>query len=211
MNDMFSHDERIERLINRKLDGELTHEERLELDRALIRSPQHQRMLEELQCIDAVCAESIRADVEADSGKPVEIYRPVAHVPFPNRKPSRYWWVIPGGIAACLAWFSVSGGLIGLGTGGPTAMGPGGSTVIDGSSLTDGRDLARFGQSSILRPVSATSLPPWTGGVSDDRRNTGVYWVVGSDGNIYLIELDRIQSYRRPRSSRPGLHALNDL
>ena len=40
-------DERLERLINRKLDGELSEAESLELDKLLIRSPEGRAMLEE--------------------------------------------------------------------------------------------------------------------------------------------------------------------
>ena len=46
-------DERTERLITRKLDGELTEAESLELDKALVRSPEARSLLEDYERTDA--------------------------------------------------------------------------------------------------------------------------------------------------------------
>jgi len=54
-------DERTERLINRKLDGELAEGESLELDKRLIRSPEARALLEEQRRIDALAADSLQA------------------------------------------------------------------------------------------------------------------------------------------------------
>ena len=53
-------EERTERLINRKLDGELTEAESLELDKRLIRSPEARALLAERQRLDALAAESLQ-------------------------------------------------------------------------------------------------------------------------------------------------------
>ena len=53
-------DERLERLISRKLDGELTEAESLELDKLLIRSPEGRAILEEQEQLDLLASESLR-------------------------------------------------------------------------------------------------------------------------------------------------------
>ncbi|UCD29358.1 MAG: hypothetical protein JSV03_02425 [Planctomycetota bacterium] len=52
-------DERTELLINRKLDGELSRAESLELDKLLIRSPEARALLEEYQGNDSLAAETL--------------------------------------------------------------------------------------------------------------------------------------------------------
>ncbi|MBP7936261.1 MAG: hypothetical protein KA354_16590 [Phycisphaerae bacterium] len=59
-------DERLERLINRKLDGELSEAESLELDKLLIRSPEGRAMLEEQGRLDRLAGVSLRAALGGD-------------------------------------------------------------------------------------------------------------------------------------------------
>jgi len=47
-------DERTEQLINRRLDGELTSDEQLELNKRLIRSPEARALIEDYQKMDAL-------------------------------------------------------------------------------------------------------------------------------------------------------------
>lgn len=54
-------DDRIQRLINRRLDGELNGDESLELDKTLIRSPEVRRELDELQRIDRLAGDAVRS------------------------------------------------------------------------------------------------------------------------------------------------------
>jgi anti-sigma factor RsiW len=54
-------DERIEHLINRKLDGELTDAESLELDKAVIRDPRARLLLEEYERLDGAAHAAIQA------------------------------------------------------------------------------------------------------------------------------------------------------
>ena len=54
-------DERTEQLINRRLDGEITEEESLELDKRLIRSPEARAYLEEQVRINALAGEALQA------------------------------------------------------------------------------------------------------------------------------------------------------
>jgi anti-sigma factor RsiW len=56
-------DERTEQLINRRLDGEITEEESLDLDKRLIRSPEARTYLEEQVRIDSLAGEALRGVV----------------------------------------------------------------------------------------------------------------------------------------------------
>ncbi len=93
-------DDHLERLISRKLDGELTRDESLELDKCLIRDPAAQQSLEESERIDRltetlldeVCAVRDEALLPATS-------RTVA------RRRMRWFGAIPAAAAACVALF----------------------------------------------------------------------------------------------------------
>ncbi len=52
--------ERLEQLINRRLDGELTESESLELDKMLIRSPEARALFEDYQQMDSLAGECLR-------------------------------------------------------------------------------------------------------------------------------------------------------
>jgi anti-sigma factor RsiW len=66
-------DERTEHLISRRLDGEITGEESLELDRLLIRSPEARTWMEACERQDRLAAETLHAalpgDVQTDRGE----------------------------------------------------------------------------------------------------------------------------------------------
>jgi len=62
-------DEQTERLINRRLDGELDDAERLELDKQLIRSPELRETFDELQRIDILAAETLNALLDSRGPK----------------------------------------------------------------------------------------------------------------------------------------------
>jgi anti-sigma factor RsiW len=54
-------DERTEQLINRRLDGELTDAESLELDRLLIRSPEARHLMEQYHRMDSHAGQALRS------------------------------------------------------------------------------------------------------------------------------------------------------
>jgi anti-sigma factor RsiW len=62
-------DERTERLINRRLDGEITGQESLELDKLLIRNPEARAYLEDLQRQDVLAGRVLRATLDPDNAK----------------------------------------------------------------------------------------------------------------------------------------------
>lgn len=91
-------DEQFERLISRKLDGELTEAESLELDRRLIRDPARQRYLEQSVELDALAAAAIQEACAAHC-EPL-VVESVA----PARGRGRVWiGAGPLAAAACLA------------------------------------------------------------------------------------------------------------
>ncbi len=180
--------ERIEHLINRKLDGELTEEERLELDRALIRSPAHRRMLEQSQRIDAACPGVLRELVQAGSAE----YEFVE--PSPISRPPRFqraWWLVPAAMAACVGWLVVMEPSDISGTVERSSF-PARSFVEQNPLVFPPSTVPGVGSTGYLRPVSMRQ------GITDGRRDTSVFGVIGDDGNVYLIEVDRLQTYHRP-------------
>ncbi|MCH7840741.1 MAG: hypothetical protein IID38_10975, partial [Planctomycetes bacterium] len=93
----------MERLISRRLDGELTEDENLELDRELLRNPQAHRLMEEVRqmneragaALSQVIGDRVTAlDPSSIPGRD-ETTRLLRHRP--------WRWLIPGAIAAALA------------------------------------------------------------------------------------------------------------
>jgi anti-sigma factor RsiW len=90
---MASHDERIESLMNRSLDRDLSEAEQLELDRTLIRSPEIRREYEQMRRIDSLAAEALRAMVPEDQGTPVP--NPEAGARRSQGGARKLWWLLP--------------------------------------------------------------------------------------------------------------------
>ena len=94
-----SHDH-LERLINRKLDNELTEDESLELDKCLIRDPATRQSLEESERIDRLTA----ALLEEVCAVQDEVVVPAA-IRTSNGRRMRWIGAVPAAAAACLALF----------------------------------------------------------------------------------------------------------
>jgi hypothetical protein len=95
---MYRPDDRLESLISRRLDGELSDTESLELDKWLIRDAEARRCYEELARIDLLASEVLssacaeRSEVFSDGVRPTRILRR-----------SAWWGLISMAAAACLA------------------------------------------------------------------------------------------------------------
>ena len=198
-------DERIELLITRKLDGTITDEERLELDRALIRSPEHRRLLERSELIDALCAEALHSEFRRPRNGDVSSIIAKADR---TRRPSRYWWCLPAALAACLALILVSGWFVDGGRERPSLAERGPLPASRAPRPLDPRPshLAN----GTVKPEHMRRVI--TGAdVMNRHRDTSVYGIVGEDGRIYLIEFERTRTYRYPfgnagiRVARKGL------
>lgn len=91
-------DDRLEHLISRKLDGELSEGEALELDKSLIRDVDARRYFEEVAKIDVWAAEELnRACVPT-----VQIVPPERSRTWRGRR-SAWWALVPAAAAACIA------------------------------------------------------------------------------------------------------------
>jgi anti-sigma factor RsiW len=96
-------DERTERLINRKLDGEITPDEELELNKILIRSPATRALLERSAGYDELARAALRQELGEYTPPRLEVVAGGA-LPVPRVARRRSWWsgVSGGALAACL-------------------------------------------------------------------------------------------------------------
>lgn len=191
--------ERIEHLINRKLDGELTGNERSELDRALMTSPEHRAMLDLSQRIDAMCAETIAEGVGVNAHDAASVVEARASL----ARPRGWWWAMPAALAACVGWLAFSAPL-------STPSADNGIQLVEGDPVS-GASLGELTPaSSAVGALEGNGSPgairqaSTRGRTLDRRRDTELLGVMGGDGRIYLIEVTRTQAYSRP-SARSGV------
>lgn len=195
-------DDHLERLISRKLDGELSADESLELDKHLIRDPSAQQLFEESERIDEL-ARVFLGEVCAESEERVHV---AASAQEPTRR-RRWIGVVPAIAAACLALF------IAWPMFSPTE--PEQDTIVDGGPLPGARPEAppatvpnevpdvlsrpalarsddRFGG---LRPLRETGTRLDYYGVLDEKTN-----------ELFLLEVrHQTTAQRRGRFDRRGL------
>ena len=190
----------IERLIVRCLDGELRENEQLLLNRELIRNPEARRLMDECKRIDELAAAAIGHELGEDR-------MPLDPLTLPNRAESqpfrhyhRGWWLVPGAIAAALLAIFVARF--------PTVA-PSATSVVD-----NGRQ-----HPNVVRPQIIPSVPQQgvmrTVGTNPAsiKRDTGreILGVVGDDGSIYWIEVDRIRTIKRPRQGSAAGWAVGNM
>ena len=193
------HGEDIERLISRHLDGDLSPDEKLQLDRAVLRDPETRRLLEESQRIDALASAAL-SEVVSDAEPafdPLELARPLPQTSRSGYR--RAWWLMPGAIAAgFLLLFAVRSSVTPLVTEGPMVRsGPVVTRALDEAPkvLEPGTiDLASYGPQRIKRHT--------------DRELIGI---VGEDGNVYWLEIDRVKTLKGPLPTSPKRGVLGDM
>ncbi|HEY3242682.1 MAG TPA: hypothetical protein VGM03_04950 [Phycisphaerae bacterium] len=200
----------IERLIVRKLDGELSADEQLALDRAVLRDPEARRMLEDYQQIDALAAQILDerlSGAAATANGELRIAQDGAERPIksqsarrlpaatgnPQSRYSRWWWLLPAAAAAALFVPLM------LRTTTPTALQP--AVVIAPQPVVD-EPVPRA-----LQPMPVSSPVRRAASVSDQAIDQDVYYVVGDDGRIYMIEHERQQDFTRERGGARVLPA----
>ncbi|MBI4718192.1 MAG: hypothetical protein HY763_10335 [Planctomycetes bacterium] len=202
--------EHLERLIVRYLDGELSPGEVLELQREVLRNPQARRTLDEYERADALAAEALGQVFGGEAARPrVEVrpsapspHRAIAASPIRSRarRDHRGWWLVPGAIAAALLAMVVPfpGSFRGdeaarekLAGGAPLVVHPAGPGAVPRHGLE-----GASGRAAV--PVRTVA----DGGASSRRisRDTGreVIGVIGDDGNLYWIEVDRTWTIKQP-------------
>jgi hypothetical protein len=182
-------DKDIERLVVRQLDGEITENEQLELNRELIRNPEARRLMEAYARIDGLAAAALGEMLGEDplSFDPAKL--PSKSQPVAARGYHRGWWLVPGAVAAALLAIVVAQF--------PVAWAPD-QPVAEHRPVQPGQMVpVPYGGPSSADIMQNTGLGP---GGRSIRRNTGreVLGVLGDDGNVYWIEIDRIRTIKRP-------------
>lgn len=205
---MASVDKDIEELIVRSLDETLSEDEELRLNRGLVRSPDAQRMMEQYRRIDELAGEVLHDILDRDD-------LPIDPELLPNRAamasvPRRHsgWWLVPGAIAAALLALAVARFPITLSPQSMVVHGPNGSheagPVVD---HLDAISPKRIQPDNIMRNADMGPLAPRIRS-EKDREMIGV---MGDNGNIYWIEVDRIQTIRWPGSGAASRSAPGEM
>jgi len=192
----------VERLIVRRLDDELSAEEEVELDRELMRSPQARRLLDEYRRVDAAAAQAL-GGVLADRGPRFdETDARTGRVWQRNKGRVRAWWLIPGAIAAAWLALSVPSPFSWRDRRAP-------SIVELQSRRPDerGSELRTVGTPELMRNVGNGLFP------ESIKRSTGrnVLGVIGNDGNVYLIEVERVRTLRKPNTPAAAARDMNGV
>ena len=188
----------IERLIVRQLDTELSEDEQLELNRELIRDPEAHQLLQDYQRIDSLAAAALgEALGKGDVG-----FDPAAlltdRAPRRVRHLHRGWWLAIGAVAAALLALMIPQSVLEPADQAAPAIVDSGASGLQPNVALDPLSNRRQAPMRTVGTSSPTRI----------RRDTGrdVVGVVGDDGNIYWIEIDRTRTYKRPprQSGRRG-------
>jgi hypothetical protein len=191
-------DERIERLIIRRLDGELNADEELELDRELLRSPEARRLLEEHEQIDSVAAAALADVIGEDKTVPVgsQVAGPAA-----RRDTGRFWWVLPAAVAAAVAFAVVW--ITPESAGPPVSMQPVKRQVSRGVPV-----VPRVGD-----PYEDSGVYRVNHGL--DQLNRSVdrnrLYILGPDGNLYVVDQQHTRTTTKPRDGSVLRRVAGDL
>ena len=186
----------IERLIVSRLDGALSEDEGLTLDRELIRNPEARSLLDDYKRIDELAASALKRALGSEQ-EPLDFQALPSRKQSPARRPShRGWWLASGAVAAALLALAV------------VRISP---TPSTDRSITENRPIppalttpAMREQPGVMRNASMTPTI---------RRSTGrkIFGVIGDDGNIYWIEVDRTRTFRRPKLEARGRLVAGEL
>ena len=184
-----------ERLIVRSLDGELSEDDELALNRELIRNPEAHRLMAAYRTVDEL---SVAALDEATTGETPEFdaktWTQVDSLKRRTRQGRTWFWLVPGAIAAALLAMVVPRPMSTSVQRPPIVRAPSAPTFNGavGSPFTGGRQ-------DMMRSVRSTPAI---------HRNTGreIIGVVGDDGNLYWIEVERTRTVTLPAgtSSQAG-------
>ena len=185
-------DENLERLIVRSLDGDLSEDEQLNLDRELIRNPDALRLMEEYGSIDSLAVASLEALVCNDDFH-VEAPSEIGAQREPRGRNHRGWMLVSGAIAAALLAIVIPR---------PASLPlEKREAIVQKAAPTTPRDFpeARDLQNQgMMHSVANGVLRPSV------QRRTGrdLIGVIGDDGNLYWIEVERTRTVRFPQRRR---------
>jgi hypothetical protein len=200
-------DRDIEALIVRSLDETLSEDEELRLNRELMRNREARQMLEQYRRIDELAGVALHDALDRD-GLPLDpelLPERTERPPMPRHRAG--WWLVPGAVAAALLALMVARYPItpvqeqttaDRGYAGPEAL-PRIAGPLAGSPEHVQPNDGVMRNAGLRQPVPRV------------RREMGrdVIGVIGENGNIYWIEVDRTQTIRWPSSgpsarSTPG-------
>lgn len=177
--------------IVRQLDGVLGPDEELALKRELIRNPSARRLADEYEQVDRWSRHALDA-VLGEEPKQFDVsgLTEVSPRRRARRSPySRAWWMLPAAIAAAVTFAAVSREVA---TTGPTKLAERPTLSLGSSSVLPENQLT--GDS--VRPASTSFKEPARQLIRDvDRELLGV---IGEDGNIYWLEVDRMRTIHEP-------------
>jgi anti-sigma factor RsiW len=176
-------DERLELLITRKLDGELSSDESLELNRELIRNPHARAMFQDSARIDAESRTALQnAALASTPAAPDGIHtRDIAG--WSRRTAGR--WLAHGAATAIAAGISLA---VLLGLRGPGLVETGRQAIPTGPPPSGSMAQQAVWPSGHAAPINGRR----TGADQLDREVIGVF--DEQSGSLYLLELDQLDS-----------------
>ena len=185
-------DKDIEILISRHLDGELSEEEELDLNRRLIRHPEARRLLEGYQRIDSLAAAALKHAVPDREAPFAPATLTTKGKPRRKLRNHRVLWLLPGAIAAALLAVIVNQATL-PGTSGPRVAEQAPAQPVPVQVVRPPLE----GSNGLMRTVGTTPVPR-----RQIKRSTArdVYGILGEDGRIYWIEVDRTRTIKRPHA-----------
>jgi hypothetical protein len=191
MNDV---ENNIERLIVRALDGEINEDDQLALNRELIRNPDARRLMEEYRRIDEMTASALGETLSNDP-LPLDVAALPEQRAFQDspRNIHRTWWLAVGAVAAALL-AAVSARFF--------VPAPAQPIVVDNTAQPSQvqhiplLNRSYRPQDDVIRNASMNDRPRIKRSAGRD-----AFGIMGDDGNIYWIEVDRIWTLKK---ARPG-------
>jgi hypothetical protein len=184
----------IERLIVRALDGEISEDDQLTLNRELIRNPNARQLMEEYRRIDEMTASALGETLSNDS-LPIDVTTLPDQIETPQlgRSAHRAWWLLVGAVAAAL-----------LATVSARFFVP----ITQQQMITDNtipqhnvprilpEQRSYYPQDGVIRNASMNDKP-------SVKRSAGrdAFGIMGDDGNLYWIEVDRVWTLKK---AQPG-------
>lgn len=195
MNDV---DKNIERLIARSLDGEITDDEQLALNRELIRNPEANRLMEEYLRMDALTAAALRDVMDVDALPLDPDLLPDRPAWKPTHRHRNHWWLIGGAVAAALL-AAVTARL---------------TAPVEHAGMQTHRNTVPIPQvaqrsqpdDDIMRHTSMNANPRVQRSAGKD-----VFGVMGDDGTLYWIEVDRVWTLKRAQPGSVAGRSRNEL
>lgn len=192
--------EHLERLMIRSLDGALSEDDELSLNRELIRNPEARRLMAAYRAVDELSAAALNEVTNGETPVFDALTWTRAVTSKRRGRQVRTWfWLAPGAIAAALLAMIVPR-LTPTNVERPLGVRSPSTSTFDGvlgSPFTGG-------QQDLMHSVRTTPAI---------HRNTGreIIGVVGDDGNLYWIEVERTRTVTLPATSNSRAGTLNEL